>query len=657
MQPTHRRRLLWLLAALFAVPLVIGLAFDSNWLKGPIERAVTAKTGREFRILGQLDIAPRWHPRLRMEQVRFRNPPWAQEPDTLQIESAEITIALLPLLRGKVVLPEVVLNRPIIALERNATGDANNWTLARDDAPPEKKAGAAPVIGRLTVDQGLLLFHDPGQKTALRLEVETVPAAAGGKPGIAFRAGGAYRGQRVDAEGAGGPMLSLADTTTPYPLSGRFRIGATQGAIDGSITGLTAFAAVDLALDVRGETLSDLHALTKVALPPTPPYHIKGRLIRDGAWWRFHDFAGRVGDSDLAGDANVAYQDGRPRIEANLVSQVLDLDDLGGFIGATPATGPGETSSAKQQRQAAAKAARPTVLPDVPIKLERLRGMDGDVRLSGKSIRGKTPIDDLETHLVLKDGVLKLQPLNFGVANGDVVSTLTLDGRQDKAGVDGNFEFRRIDLRKLFPGNQTIAKSTGLVGGRAVLKGRGNTLAEVLGDANGSLGLAMSGGQVSNMVLELAGLDAAEALRLLFSGDKAVTMRCAVADVGVRQGLIEARSVIIDTTDTHIKVDGTINLANEQLDLTLHPLPKDYSLVALRSPIHLRGTFKDPAIRLDKRLLARSGVAAVLGAVAGPLGALVALVESGPGDDADCEGLIAAAQKHAGQGAPAAGAP
>src|SRR5687767_2160333 len=101
MQPTHRRRLLWL-AALLAVPVVIGLAFDSNWLKGPIERAVTAKTGRDFRILGQLDIAPRWHPRLRMEQVRFRNPPWAQEPETLQIEWAEVTISLLPLLRGKV---------------------------------------------------------------------------------------------------------------------------------------------------------------------------------------------------------------------------------------------------------------------------------------------------------------------------------------------------------------------------------------------------------------------------------------------------------------------------------------------------------------------------------------------------------------------------
>jgi len=279
------------------------------------------------------------------------------------------------------------------------------------------------------------------------------------------------------------------------------------------------------------------------------------------------------------------------------------------------------------------------------------------VKFSGKSIRGKQVVEDLDTHLVLKDGVLRLDPLNFGVAGGNVVSTLALDGREAAAGVDGNFEFRRIDLRKLFPGNQAIAKSAGLVGGRAALKGRGNSLAEVLGDADGTLGLAMSGGELSNLVVELAGLDLAEALRLLFQGDKTVGLRCAVADVTVKKGLIEARSVVIDTTDTNIKVDGSIDLGSEQLDLTLHPLPKDYSPLALRSPIHVRGTFKKPAVRLDEKFVVRGGVAAVLGAVAAPLAALIALVESGPGDDADCERLIEAVQRHAGGEVPKSAGP
>ena len=645
-----RRRLAWVGGA---VLLLAGaaLAFDSNWLKGPIERAVSGKTGRAFEIQGELDVVLRWPLRLRMTQVRFANPSWATEPETLRLEQAEISIALLPLLlHGRVVLPEVALVKPVVALERSADGLLNNWTFGRaEPGASEDQRGEPPVIGRLTVDQGLLLFHDPIQKTALSLEVTTVAQAADGLPGVEFRAHGRYRGQRVDAIGTGGSILSLADSTLSYPLQAKFRVGTTAGTVGGSVTGLAAFSAADLALDLHGETLSELFPLIGVALPPTPPYRIKGHLVHEGVHWRFHDFAGRVGDSDLGGDVDIAYQDQRVRLDATLESQVLDMNDLGGFIGAPPATGPGETVSAKQQQQAAAKKAAPTLLPDLPIKLDRLRAMDADVRFTGKSIRGNKRIDDLHTHLVLKDGVLRTQPLNFGIAGGNVVATLVLDGRAERARIDSDFEFKRIDLRKMFPGNRTVEKSTGLVGGRAVLKGQGNSLADFLADADGTLGLAMSGGQVSNLVLELAGLDAAEALRLLFRGDKPVQIRCAVADLGVEDGLVTAKSVIVDTTDTNLSIEGKVNLRTEELDLTLHPLPKDYSLAVFRSPIHLRGTFKDPAVRLDKGLALRGGIAVLLGAVAGPLSALVALIETGPGDDANCEHLIAAMEQHAGQ--------
>jgi AsmA family protein len=649
------RRLLIALALLVGVPMAIGLAFDSNWLKGPLERAVSARVGRPFHIHGRLDIVPRWEPRLLMEQVQLANPKWAIEPDTLRIERAEISLALLPLLRGEVVLPQVTLSKPLVALERSVEG-ANNWTLAPDDEPERQRQGRAPTIGRLTVDEGLLLYHDPAQDTALSLEVQTTEPTPGER-GVRFRAGGVFHGQRVAADGTGGAMLSLADTTAPYPLDGRFRVGATAGTVSGSITGLARFTAADLVLDLRGETLSELYRVIGVAFPPTPPYQVRGRLLRATGWWRFREFAGRVGDSDLSGDLDIAYRDQRRRIAGRLQSERLDLDDLGGFVGASPGTGPGETASARQERAAAAAAAKPRLLPDLPIRLERLRATDADVRFTGKSIRGRTPVENLDTHLVLRDGIMTLQPLNFGVAGGDVVGTLALDGRAQVAGVDGDFEFRRIDLRKLFPGNPTIARSAGLVGGRADLKGNGNSLAEVLGDADGSLGLAMAGGQVSNLVLELAGLDAGEALRLLFRGDKPVGLRCAVADVGVRDGIIETRSVIVDTTDTNLTIEGTVNLASEELDLTLRPLPKDYSLLALRTPLHLRGTFKDPAVRLDDKLAVRGGIAAILGAVAGPVAALAALVESGPGDDANCAELIAAVQRPPTTGSPGTGSP
>lgn len=617
------------------------LALDSNWLKGPIERAVTQRLGRPFEIRGELEVFPRWQPRFVMNDVRLGNPDWAAEPDTLRLERAEITLALWPLLRGHVVLPEVRLTHPLVDLEREAGGN-NNWTI-----PPARKDGQGepPAIGRLAIEDGLLLFSDALTQTALRLEVGTT-TLADGQPGVEFHVAGQYGGARTEARGRGGAILGLADAGAAYPFEGEFRLGATHGSVRGSVTGMAQ--AADLQLDLAGDSLSDLYAVTRVSFPPSPPYRLKGHLLREGDWIRFRDFDGRVGDSDMRGSLEVQYRaGGKPKMLADLHSDVLDIDDFGALVGGGPSAGPGETASAKQRRQAAERAASPKLLPDTPIPLARLRAMDADVRFEGGSIRGRAPVEQMKTHAVLQDGVLTLKPLDFGLAGGAIVSAIVVDARGDRGAVDADIEARRVDMKKLFPGNATIAKAAGIAGGHAVFRGAGNSTAEVLGNADGNLGVAMAGGRVSNLLLELAGLDVAEALTFLFRGDKQVQVRCAVADVGIQDGLLRSRSVVLDTTDTNVKIDGTVNLRSEELDLTLHPMPKDYSPVTLRSPLHVKGTFKHPAIRADEKLLARGGIAALLGALA-PIAALVGLIDTGPGDDANCEQLIAAVRQHAG---------
>ena len=72
------------------------------------------------------------------------------------------------------------------------------------------------------------------------------------------------------------------------------------------------------------------------------------------------------------------------------------------------------------------------------------------------------------------------------------------------------------------------------------------------------------------------------------------------------------------------------------MDLTLRPYPKDMSILSLRSPLKIAGTFAAPKAGPDKGALAgRAGLALALGAV-NPLLALAATVETGPGQDANC---------------------
>ena len=100
----------------------------------------------------------------------------------------------------------------------------------------------------------------------------------------------------------------------------------------------------------------------------------------------------------------------------------------------------------------------------------------------------------------------------------------------------------------------------------------------------------MDNGVVSKLLLEEAGLNLANIAKLKLFGDEPVKINCAAADFTARGGLWRSTLFLIDTETTTINVDGTINLATEQLDLTLHPRSKGLRILSLRSPLYLRGT-------------------------------------------------------------------
>lgn len=634
-------------AALILAIILLIVFWDWNWFKRPIEKRVEQQTGRTFRINGDLDVDLGWNPRVTLDDVHLGNASWAREKDMVGAERADVTIDLRALIAGRMSFPRIALTAPRIDLQNSPKG--GNWQIATPKSDDEEDKGekAAPEIGQLSIDRGKLTYFDPADKTDVEVDIATQSGSENAKS-LMLRAKGKLRGETLEATANGGPVLSLTDTTSPYPFDAKVSVGRTRAKVDGTVTGLQAFTAAQLNLDVEGETLAALHALTQLVLPETPPYRIRGLLVHEGEKWMFNDFTGNVGDSDLSGDLTATYIDERPRLVAKLQSKQLDIDDLAGFVGATPDTGPGETASAKQEAEAKKADQSDRVLPSEPVDLAQLRSMDADVEFTALSIRKKDlPIDDLNTHLKLEKGVLSLEPLNFGVAGGRIESIMRIDAQKPTLALDTRTNFTRLDLAKLLPGNSTVTKGTGLIGGRANLKSTGASTAELLGNADGELGIAMRGGSFSNLLLEGAGLDAAEAIGFLVRGDRTVRVRCGVLDLEAQDGVFRPRIFVVDTTDTNLKVDGKVDMGKEELDLTVHPMPKDWSPLSLRSPLHLRGTFKEPKVRPDSQLAIKGGVAAALGALINPLAALLPLIETGPGKNADCDSLVAAAERTA----------
>jgi len=635
------RLLGWTAGALFA-PVVLAVLFIAifgwNWLRAPIERMTLDKTGRELFIRGDLELASGWpSPRMRAEDVTFANPAWAREKHMIAVDAVEVTIDLLQLLRRKIVFPEVLLERPVVFLEQGS-GGRKNWLLDRD----QRDEAAHVRIDRLTLDDGRLGYDDAGQKTSIRSELSTSGGEVAAAP-MTFTARGLYKGLPLKGHGSGGPVLGLRDEMTPYALTADFTVGRTGVKFDGTVTSLLTLSALDMRLALRGESLAQLFPLLGIAFPETRAYATEGHIVHAARMWRYDKFTGRIGDSDIGGTLQVDTGGNRPVIKADLLSRLLDIADLGPLIGAKPDSVRRANDAAPPPAQASAPAsAQARVLPDMPFKTDRWGSVDADVTLKATSIRRARalPLENLVAHLTLRDSVLTLDPVNFGVAGGHLMAVIALDGRKNPIQARAQVRARKILMAKLFPTVALNKASIGQINGEFDLTGKGMSVGRMLASANGKAGLVVAHGEISKMMMEKVGLHLWEVLVLKVTGDNLIRLRCGVADFAVKDGVMNAQALVFDTEVTTILGSGSVDLGQEKLDLTLNQKTKDTSPVAFRSPIYIRGTFARPAIGVDKgRVAARAIGALALGMLAPPL-ALIPLIDAGPGKDSDCRQLV-----------------
>ncbi|MFK3651379.1 AsmA family protein [Lysobacter enzymogenes] len=627
------RRHPWLTAlGVLALALAVLVAlWDWNWFKGPVERQVEARTGRKLEIGGNLDVELGRVPVIRADALSFANAPWARQPLMASAQRLELAIEFWPLLKGEIRIPDIRLTQPRVYLQSDRE-HGGNWVFKSGGG------GELPTFRRIWIDDGRLEFLDPADQTDIRLDIASrQPRREDAAPPVEVEGKGHWKNNAFTLQGRAESPLELRDTRNPYRLNLRAAAGATRAHARGELVDPFHLRDFDLQFALSGKNLADLYPLIGVAIPPTPPYALDGRLRRSDALWRYDGFTGKVGDSDLSGNASVDTAGKRPYLRADLASKRLDFDDLAGFVGAAPQQGRGESTNPELAAQHARQDASARLLPDTPYRLDKLRSMDADVKLKAARIEAPGwPLDDMQARLLLEDGLLKLDPLDFGVADGDIRSTVTMDARAPTLRTRADIRAQRLTLAKLMPTVKLGQDAVGKIGGRIALAGSGNSIAKMLGSSDGSVAVGMGQGQISNLLMEFTGIDVAEILKFKLTGDHKIPIRCGFGDFAVKDGVMTAKSLAFDTSDTVLIGSGTIDLNQEKLDLVIRPRPKDRSLLALRTPLLVTGSFKQPNARPDyKRLGLRGAAALALGAIAPPA-ALLATLELGPGKDTGC---------------------
>ena len=139
--------------------------------------------------------------------------------------------------------------------------------------------------------------------------------------------------------------------------------------------------------------------------------------------------------------------------------------------------------------------------------------------------------------------------------------------------------------------------------------------------------------------LVLTNIDLARAAQLLIGGDETAVIHCGVAALHAKNGVMTPDLFVVDTSAELITGTGSVNFADEKYDLHLKASSKTPSILALKGPIVIAGTFKTPTVRPEMApLMARIGASVGLGVVAGPL-ALLPLIDLGDAKNADCKAL------------------
>lgn len=638
-------------AGVVALVVVLVLAvvfFPWDMLREPINRRVSAQTGRHFAITRHLDVHLGRTATVKADGIEFANPDWAREPYLIKAEAAEFDIRVWPLLFGKMELPRIALTQPQIALQVEPDG-RRTWVLSSDSTD----TGKVPVIGSLSVDKGSLSYLAKAQGADVKADFALAPETSAELP-LTYKATGKWKGESFTAQGRTGGVLQLSrDMTEPFPLEVNAASGRTSLKAKGTITNLSEFAGVDASFDIQGRNLDELYKLAGVVLPSTPPYKLRGKLVKNGKVWSASQMQGVLGSSDISGALSFDTSAAVALLSGKVQSKVLDFADLAPVIG-LPVSTPTAARPKAATATAVATANRPAapvvkanasrkVLPTAPLDLVKLKSMNADVVYSAADVRHveQLPLDKGSVHVKLTNGVLQLDPLALGVAGGSMAGRITIDANVVPAAFDTRLDIRGVQLNQLFPTVQTTKSSFGKISGQVDLKGRGNSAAQMLGSASGDVAVLLGKGELSNILLEFMGLDGGEVIKFLLRGDRNVQLRCAAAAFDVKNGLMTSKAIVLDTSDTVINGRGQISLANETLDLVLDPAPKDRSILSFRSPLKISGTFASPSAGPDKLALAgRVGAVVGLGLI-NPLLALLPTIETGPGQDEDCRSVLA----------------
>jgi uncharacterized protein involved in outer membrane biogenesis len=504
------------------------------------------------------------------------------------------------------------------------------------------KGGPLPEFSALTLHVGAsdLNTEVPG----LTLDHLDVAAAAADQPAKASAAG-KLDNQPITFAATTGPLTLLLPNAkpAPFPVDATLQAAGATISAKGTIADARAMTGANVVLAAQIPDLSALSPLARRPLPAVKQIAFQGTLsdapggFHAGA--AVHGMSLTTADGDMSGDVAVGLGT-RASLTAKVQSNRIDLDALQAAVDQMPAAASSAPQSSPGGKPPAPPEANPPppkpkhsqrLFSDQPIPFDLLRIVDADLTLAIADIHsGGADYKAIDTHTVLKDGKLVIDPFAAQTPGGRLSGSVSADATQTAPPVHLVLHAPGLALKTILAAVHEPSFATGNLEVYADMHGAGDSPHAIAASLDGSLGLAMAGGTIDNRLLgSLLGkvLDSLNALDLVGKGGDS-ELKCFGLRMEAAHGNATIKPLALSSSLLTMTGAGTINLGQETLSLTLLPRAR-IAGTGVVIPVGVEGPIRDPAIKVNKLGAAERNVGTVAGAVIGdatPLGILGGLL-------------------------------
>jgi AsmA family protein len=625
-------------AALAACSLVVvgfAAALDAGYFRSSIIRFIEVRAQRQIQVGGNFELHLfTLNPRLIAGHVTIGNPPWMPSGTTAVIEKISMAIELPGFGHG-FGIAKLEMAGATLRLARDSTGHAN-WQM-RD--PDKNSAQNFAIIYSLSMPNAEVVLDDALRHVQF---AGTVSARdrdeKGGLRLLQMDGRGQMNGRAATFEILG-DALRTASHERPYHFTFAERSSGSRLTGRGFLLRSFDFNNLDTTFEAQGADLKDLYFLTGVTLINTGSYHVSGTLARRGTTSSFRDLIVTSGQSDIRGTMTVETSSGRPKLDADLDSQVLRLADLGArAAGRAPEAGAGP----------------PLLLSNTMLSPKAVRHGDALVSFHARRVDvGQVSLHAVAAKITINHGILVVAPLTAEVLQGKLWAHVRLDATTEAPAAELDLKITDLQVGQIDRKRLDQPPVEGLLQARITVSGHGRSVHQVAASANGTVTAVLPRGVIRDSLARLSGIDLGGLARLLAKDKKETAVRCGVASFQAHEGTLTAQSMVVDTDPVLITGDGAIHLDSEALDLAFQGHPKDFVLLRVRSPLLVHGTLSHPSLEMKARnSVVQVAEAVALGVVLTPLAAVLAFVDPGLTKNADCAALIAAANAFQTRGAP-----